>query len=780
MDTRPIPQAKSVEPERERLADSVSLSELVEQVSGFLRRQYPIFVFVIACSIAFGLLYLFTTPARYTAHAMLLIDSSKARALQQTQQPAALGDIPIDTAQVETQVEILKSESIGLSVIKDQRLTEDPEFVGTGGGLFGAILRLTSNLFGAELSNSSQPRSELQLSRSALGVFLRQRTVTRVARTYVLDIGYTSLSPGRAAGIANAIADAYIVDQLESKYQTTRRASAWLQDRLTELRTQALAADRAVLEFKEKNNIVTVDTGSGGNKLLGEQQLAEATTQLTAARGATGEAQARLDRITEVMKHDVADAAVADSLHNEVINRLRNNYLDLSAREAIWSARYGSTHLAAVNLRTQMDQLRRSINDELGRIAESYKSDYEIAKARQEALEKSFADLISNSQVINRDRLGLRQLESSAQVYHTIYDNFLQRYMEAIQQQSFPITEARVISTAAPPSGKSSPITFSVLALAVVLGVILSSAAAVLREAVDRVFRTTRQVEEILRTNCLAVLPALKGPASAAPASGGGRGSKVRSETTETGKRLFAASHRAFLRQVVDEPLSSFAEAFRSIKVAVDISGAIRENKVIGVTSTLPKEGKSTVACNLAELAAHAGKRVILVDADLRNPTLTRSLGSGAEVGLLQVLAGKVGLDAAVYTDEGTGLAMLPAVIESRLAHTNEILASEAFKKLIDQLRQAYDYIIVDLPPLAPVVDVRATTGIIDSYVYVIEWGRTRMNIVQHQLAGAPELYERLLGVVLNKANVRVLERYEYYYGRYYYKRYYARYGYAD
>jgi polysaccharide biosynthesis transport protein len=779
MDTRPISPARSAEPEREVLAESVYISELVEQLTGFLRRQYPIFVFVIACTLALGLLYLFTTPARYSAHAMLLIDSSKARALQQTQQPAALGDIPIDTAQVETQVEVLKSESIGLSVIKDKRLTEDLEFVGAGGGLLGATFDLISRLFGPAYSGSSVPKSEFELSRKALSAFQRQRTITRVGRTYVLDIGFTSLSAGNAASIANAIADAYIVDQLESKYQTTRRASAWLQDRLTELRTQALAADRAVLEYKEKNNIVTVETGGkdGGTKLLGEQQLAEATTQLTTSRGATEEARARLDRITEVMKHDIADAAVADSLHSEVINRLRNQYLDLSARQAIWSARYGSTHLAAVNLRTQMDQVRHSINDELGRIAESYKSDYEIAKSRQEAFEKSFATLVSGSQTINRDRLGLRQLESSAQVYHTIYDNFLQRYMEAIQQQSFPITEARVISAAAPPTGRSSPVTFLVLALAGGLGIILSFGVAVLREAVDRVFRTTRQVEETLRTNCLAVLPTLKSSALAAPNSI--RNTQAQSESTDARMRVFA-SHRAFLRQVVDEPLSSFAEAFRSIKVAVDINGAIRDNKIIGVTSTLPKEGKSTVACNLAELAAHAGKRVILVDADLRNPTLTRSLGSGASVGLLEILAGKVDLDAAVYTDDVTGLAMLPAVIESRLAHTNEILASEAFRKLLDRLRQSYDYVILDLPPLAPVVDVRAITGIIDSFVYVIEWGRTRINIVQHQLAGAPELYERMLGVVLNKANVRVLERYEYYYGRYYYKRYYARYGYAE
>jgi succinoglycan biosynthesis transport protein ExoP len=756
-------------PEPGLIAESLSISEIIEQLTGFVRRQFPIFLFVCACAIGLGFIYLFTMPDRYTSHAMLLIDSSKVRMLQQQQ--AALGDVPVDTAQVETQVEVLKSENIGLAVVKDLRLTEDPEFVGSGGGLLGAVFNLFSD------GGSSEAKSETQLARRALGAFLRQRSITRVGRTYVLDISFNSLGRDKAAAIANAIADAYIVDQLEAKYQATRRASVWLQDRIKELRLQASAADRAVLDYKEKNNIVTAGSNKDGStQLLGEQQLAELNTQLTNARAAKAEAHAKLDRIDDVMKQDIPDAGVVDSIHSEVITKLRNEYLDKAARERLWSAQYGRSHLAAVNLRMQMSELRRSIADELGRIAESYKSDYEIAQARENNIETSLNKLISESQSTNRDRLGLRDLEAQAQVYHTIYDNFLQRYMEAIQQESFPITEARVISSAAPARVKSSPLTSLVLAIAAALGLILSAAAAIMREAIDRVFRSSRQVEQLLQTNCLAVLPVLKNPPSVSPslnemiAPANGKGS---------GKATSKDSQREFLRYVVEEPLSSFAEAFRSIKVAADINRDIKDNKVIGVTSTVPKEGKSTVSSNFAQLIAHADKRVILVDGDLRNPTLTRSLGRNAKVGLLEVLAGKVPLQEALLIDKQTGLAILPTIIESRLVHTNEILASAAFKALVDQLRKAYDYVIIDLPPVAPVVDVRATFNFIDSYVYVIEWGRTGINLVQHQLAGMPEIHSRLLGVVLNKANVKVLERYEYYYGSYYHRRYYARYGYG-
>ena len=797
--------------------DSINLSEIIEQLTGFVRRQLPIFVFVVACAIGLGLVYLITTPANYTSHAMLLIDSSKLRILQQ--QEAPLADIPIDTAQVETQVEILKSENIGLSVIKDLKLTDDPEFTGAGGGLLGRIFGLLA---------SPKVQSETELTRQALATFLAKRAITRVSRTYVLDIGYTSLNAGRSASIANAIADAYIVDQLESKYQATRRASRWLQDRIKELRQQASEADRAVLDYKEKNNIVAVGGNSTGNgpRLLGEQQIEELNTQLGTARATAEEAKARLERITDVMKKDVpnatVDATVTDTLHSEVINRLRSNYLDLAAKEAIWSARYGPNHLAAVNLRTQMTEMRRSILDELGRIAQSYKSDYEIAKSRVDGLEQNLKALVANSQVINRDRLGLVDLESTAKVYHTIYDNFLQRYMEAIQQQSFPITEARVISPAAPSERKSGPLTFFVLGIAVAIGLFLSFGAALLREAVDRVFRTARQVETNLHARCLAVLPLLVGPKSSKtqafnrgpPVSrreiAGGMaplsplvvapvGGRLEQQIQEIGLAKFSQAaqselsrnpskkdhlhppervatkrpiipSRPFMRQVIEEPLSSFAEAFRSIKVAADISGC----HVIGITSTVPGEGKSTISSNLAALIAHVGKRVILVDGDLRNPSLTRALAPNSKVGLLEVLNGQVALEDAVYVDEETGLRFLPSVLNSRLAYTNEVLASDSFKNFVDGLRKDYEYVIIDFSPIAPVVDVRAVKQIVDSYIYVIEWGQTQVNHVQHQLSGFPQLRDRLLGFVLNKANVRVLQRYETYYGKHNYKNYYG------
>ena len=170
----------------------------------------------------------------------------------------------------------------------------------------------------------------------------------------------------------------------------------------------------------------------------------------------------------------------------------------------------------------------------------------------------------------------------------------------------------------------------------------------------------------------------------------------------------------------------------------------------------------------------------MLVDCDLRNPSLSRKLAPDAKAGLLEVISGKSAINDVLWTKSRTGLVLLPAVLRSRLSHTSEILASEATRKIFEQLRQTFDYVIVDLSPLAPVVDVRVMTPLIDSFVFVVEWGRTKIDIAEHALSDAPGVHDNLLGVVLNKVNMNAFGRYEGHRAGYYYNRYYTRYGYTD
>ena len=227
--------------------------------------------------------------------------------------------------------------------------------------------------------------------------------------------------------------------------------------------------------------------------------------------------------------------------------------------------------------------------------------------------------------------------------------------------------------------------------------------------------------------------------------------------------------------EVVDRPLSRFAEAMRTIKSAADLNP--EPIKVLGFTSALASEGKSTTAAACALLAAQMRARVILVDCDLRNPALSNALSPGAQHGILEVISGRKPLEEVLWRDSKTNLAFLPGATKSRVAHSSEILASAELRAFFAELRRNYDYVIVDLPPLAPIVDVRSTGNVVDSYVFVVEWGRTKIDVAEFALTKAPIVRERLLGVVLNKVDFKILRRHEGRRSDYYSDKLYAQYG---
>jgi succinoglycan biosynthesis transport protein ExoP len=320
-------------------------------------------------------------------------------------------------------------------------------------------------------------------------------------------------------------------------------------------------------------------------------------------------------------------------------------------------------------------------------------------------------------------------------------------------------------------------------------------------------FCTKAQVENALQTVCISVVPiveagkhqTLRNARLAAPDQGLGDGSSSRTIVRD----------QDLIWTALNSPFSRFAEALRSIKVAIDqnsgaagsgrevvskdgksLYGAAKASSIaqrkrepcaiIGFTSSLPHEGKSTIAASLALLLAQAGARVILVDCDLRNPSLSRKFAPKSEHGVLDVIVGSVPLEDAVWKEVSTNLTFLPVATKTRIENSSDILAAAATKGLFEDLQSNYDYVIVDLSPLMPVVDTRATTRFVDSYVCVTAWGCTKIGAVKYALKDAPNVYENLLGVVLNKANIDRLSTYDSIGGNYYRNKHYAQYGMTD
>jgi succinoglycan biosynthesis transport protein ExoP len=231
---------------------------------------------------------------------------------------------------------------------------------------------------------------------------------------------------------------------------------------------------------------------------------------------------------------------------------------------------------------------------------------------------------------------------------------------------------------------------------------------------------------------------------------------------------------------VFDLPFSAFTEAIRSVKISIDLTPTAADGRIIGFTSSVPSEGKSSIAAAVARLTAETGAKTILIDCDLRNPSLSRLLAPGAAGGLIDVLRGQLPVEKAVWVDGPTNMHFLPASTKARLAHSSEILGSPLTRTLLNSLRKNYDYIFLDFAPLMPIVDVRMTTHLVDGYVYLIEWGKTRIDHVEQALRSARVVHEHLIGVVLNKVDLRSLGRYDGRGDNYYYHGNYQRYGYTE
>jgi len=334
-----------------------------------------------------------------------------------------------------------------------------------------------------------------------------------------------------------------------------------------------------------------------------------------------------------------------------------------------------------------------------------------------------------------------------------MYDDFLQRHTETVQQQSFPVTEARLVTQAS--VNKSHPRTSFVWITAIMAGGMVGVGFGAIRELMSHVFRTSQEVQSVLETECLAMVPLV-------------RNDSLKRLVPE--QRL--ADQRTMARTVIDAPSSPYAEAIRSLKLTMDLNIGKEASQVIGFTSCLPSEGKSTVAAGVAELMAQSGSRVILVDCDRRNPSLSQILAPGASAGFGDVVDGKSSLEEAVWTDSASNMSFLPMIIDPASQNWTEVLLSERTRLFFEALRLKYDYVIVDLPPLAPVVDVRATSTLIDSYVLVLEWGRTKIDVVRHALGSARGIREKIVGAVLNKVDMRAMKHYDSYSNRHYFNEY--------
>ncbi|HXW70028.1 MAG TPA: P-loop NTPase [Methylocella sp.] len=700
-------------------------------------RRYTILV-SLGTMLFSALCYVILTSAHYTATTTMVLDTSQSPIVQADNK----GDPKLNDNTLQSQVETIKSDNVVSAVVKELKLADDPEFTKT----FSLLWLLGSG------SDASADSAEGSLHAAAEAVKTGLK-VELIPKSNAVDISFTSKDRKKAVAIANAIARAYIEDQLQARFELTKRARLWLQQGIAELKDAASTAFKSVQDFKSQNNLLV----SGDGKLAKDVEIQQLTESLAKSRAETTLAQSRLADITGILSTQASDDApegtVTDALNNAVITKLRQQYLDDERLANEFSTRYGVNHQTVVKLKAKLADIKREIRDEEERIAETYKSDLKIAQSREQAIEKRLSELFQSGRRDRQSQVKLRELETAENTYRSVYEDFLNRYTQAVQQQSFPSIEARVI-TPAFAAKKTSPGTGMVLLIAAAAGLNLGAGIVFLREQLSRPIYTRDQLARQLGVNCIAVFPLPTQQRSTY---------KLTSLLPPPLKRL-AASHpqKKVLEQVADlpmplyadeDPYSANSESLRNIEVTINLRSATLKTRSVAVVSCLAGEGKSSIALSLATTLARASHQVALVDFDFRNPSLTRFLGFQDQPGVLELVSGQAKLADLKAGGGRYGFDFLCAPTTVRPARIACLLQSEAMSNFFSSLEHYYEYIIADLPPILPVIDVRACAHLFDAFAFVAEWGKTSVDDLDRAFHTAPLVHERLLGVILNKVD---------------------------
>jgi exopolysaccharide transport family protein len=692
-------------------------------------------VMLVCIALMAGLGFIYLKQARpvfkATAEVMLTGRNEQVVDLRQVVEDFSRGDREL----APNELRIISSQRLVEQVIDRLRLDRDPELneaiAPSGMRRFWQVdvVEALRELKLTEGAPATLPDAHSKVERERLAIidaFRERLEVTGVPHTRSIAISFSSTDAVKAALIANTLAELYIVDQLETKFEATRRASAWLSARLGELKQKVQLSETAVEDFKARQA-----AGAGQGMDLTAQQIAELNAELIAARAARAEAEARFRQV-QGRVNSGGLAAASNVVDSALILTLRTNLSELARREAELSQTYGEKHPNIINIRAEIQDARNAISAEVRKIIEALRNDVAVAVAREETLRASLIELEDRSVVLAQGSVELRQLEREAEADRLIYETFLNRFRETSEQEDLQTADARLLSEATPPLKPSSPDRRRVLALAGAVGVLLGSAIVVLLEILSNTFRAVSEVSEHTGLPVLASLPRQ-------------RRKKRRDQ---------------LLSYVQAKPNATLTEAVRTLRTALFLSDIDNPPKVVMVTSSVPGEGKSTTALLLAHLSTQMNKSAIVVDCDIRRPALHDALNLEGSIGIMSILDGSTPLDAAISVDDASGVHVLPTV--APIPQAADVLSSARFRKLIESLRNRYDLVILDTPPILLVSDAGAVGKLADTVIYAVRWDHTPREAAVQGINALRELGIKIAGAVVTLVDRKREAKYAY------------------
>jgi capsular exopolysaccharide synthesis family protein len=696
----------------------------------------------VAIVLAAALLTFQATP-KYTATANVMIDPRQEKV---TNSEAVLSGLPPDTTVVDTEVEVLKSRQLAERVVKSLNLEADPEFnprVAKPSGVKALIAGVT-DMFRAPDPAKLSPLEAQKRHEAVVDRVLAGLSIKRAGLTYVINVSYESASQEKAAEIGNKFAELYLLEQMEAKFDATRQATTWLSQRLEELRTQVVADEAAVQQYKIANNLLSA---SGTN--LTEAEISNYNQTLAQAQAQVAEDEARLNTARSQLAHGSTGDDVGEALESRVIQQLREQRTQVSATVADLQGRYGDRHPEMLKAKRQLSDIDTQIQAEIQRVISNLQAKVEVSRQRAGAVASSLGGAKGMLAANNRAMVRLNELQRSADASRTLYESYLNRFKETSSQQGIAQSDARIVSKAKIPTRPSSPKVTMNLTLGLLLALGAGVGAVILAEMLDSGLATADDVVRRLEATYLGSIPLLASVADEAKA--------------------------APIDYVVAKPLSSFSEAFRNLRTSILYARLGEPVKVVAVTSALPGEGKTTTSICLGRASALQGQKVLVIDCDLRRRALNRLLRNEPAVGLLEVLSGEATLEQAITPDADTGADFLP--LSKRGVTPKDVFGTAAMDRLLAELRVRYDLVVLDTAPVLPVADTRVLAPKADAVIFLTRWRKTPQHAVESAFRFLSGTGAHIGGVALTQVDMKQQAKYGYGDPGYYYadyKKYYV------
>jgi polysaccharide biosynthesis transport protein len=641
-----------------------------------------------------------------------------------------------DPTDLDTEVRILQSDLLALQVIRQLNLDKRSDS--------GQAAPKQPNLVADPLQNDSKRATAL------LGGFKGNLKVSLIPNTRIIEIHYRSTDPTLAANAVNTLAATYVEQNFKTKFESTMQASDWLSKQLVDLQMKVETSQEKLVRYQKEHEIFGIDEKQN----IITQKLDELNKELTAAESDRMQKEAIYtmtqtgdpDAIASAVASDPA-AGLAGTGSSPLLDKLHQQQADLKIQIAELSTQFGPSYPKVAQLNSQSKEVDRQIQGETHKAIDHLRGQYQTAIQRETMLRAALEKQKQEANRLNENAIDYTLLKRDVDSNRQLYEGLLEKLKEAGVTAGLRSNNFRIVDAARPPNAPVEPNIPRNLAFAFVLGITSGVGLAFLLEGMDNTVRTTEQAQIISALPSLGMIP-------------------LGSKSTNTGsgsKRLALTSSREVFELVTQvRPQSQMAESYRALRTSLLLSNLGAPPKVIMVTSARPQEGKTTTAINSAIVLAQKGVRVLLVDADLRRPSVHKTLGMGPRSGLSNVLTGNATLEQAVTVSPILpNLFILPA--GSPPPNPAELLASANMRDVLTELREQFDHVVIDTPPTLSVTDAVVLSPRMDAIILVIRSGQTTKQALRRARDILMQVNAHVTGVLLNAVDLTSPDYYYYY-----------------